>query len=211
MASNSRNPRSRRFERSWTFTDDLNPTEARIKKIPSKVAGGKTQTKFKVRCSRYLYTLSIDDPEKAEKLKQSLPPGASEYLSLLDLELTRFRPPPSINPNLSRRTHRNTTRSLRRRARQGRPQEEVITPPFYSSCYLVPTTHQYHARCYVPMPMIQSRSPTKIQLALDLYRSRKCFCLTAYMVPTRPSPDPDLPHPHLSNSPSIRSSIFAMF
>jgi large subunit ribosomal protein L38e len=50
--------------------------EARIKKIPSKVAGGKTQTKFKVRCSRYLYTLSIDDPEKAEKLKQSLPPGA---------------------------------------------------------------------------------------------------------------------------------------
>ena len=50
--------------------------EARIKKIASKVAGGKTQTKFKVRCSRYLYTLSIDDPEKAEKLKQSLPPGA---------------------------------------------------------------------------------------------------------------------------------------
>ena len=34
------------------------------------------QTKFKIRCSRYLYTLSIDDPEKAEKLKQSLPPGA---------------------------------------------------------------------------------------------------------------------------------------
>lgn len=51
--------------------------EARIKKIAPKVAGGKTQTKFKVRCSRYLYTLSIDDPEKAEKLKQSLPPGAS--------------------------------------------------------------------------------------------------------------------------------------
>lgn len=50
-------------------------TEARIKKIASKVAGGKQQTKFKVRCSRYLYTLSVDDPEKAEKLKQSLPPG----------------------------------------------------------------------------------------------------------------------------------------
>jgi len=33
------------------------------------------KTKFKVRCSRYLYTLSIDDPEKAEKLEQSLPPG----------------------------------------------------------------------------------------------------------------------------------------
>lgn len=32
-------------------------------------------TKFKVRCSRYLYTLVINDKEKAEKLKQSLPPG----------------------------------------------------------------------------------------------------------------------------------------
>uniref|UniRef100_A0A8I5THP6 Large ribosomal subunit protein eL38 n=1 Tax=Pongo abelii TaxID=9601 RepID=A0A8I5THP6_PONAB len=28
--------------------------------------------KFKVRCSRYLYTLVITDKEKAEKLKQSL-------------------------------------------------------------------------------------------------------------------------------------------
>ncbi|KAJ7176574.1 ribosomal protein L38e [Mycena filopes] len=49
--------------------------EARIKKIAAKVAGGKQQTKFKLRCSRYLYTLCVDDPEKAEKLKQSLPPG----------------------------------------------------------------------------------------------------------------------------------------
>ncbi|KAF9982338.1 60S ribosomal protein L38 [Modicella reniformis] len=32
------------------------------------------QTKFKVRCSRYLYTLVINDAAKAEKLKQSLPP-----------------------------------------------------------------------------------------------------------------------------------------
>jgi len=31
--------------------------------------------KFKVRCSRFLYTLKITDKEKAEKLKQSLPPG----------------------------------------------------------------------------------------------------------------------------------------
>jgi hypothetical protein len=51
-------------------------TAARIKKIAPR-AGGKTKTKFKIRCSRYLYTLSLDDPEKAEKLKQSLPPGAS--------------------------------------------------------------------------------------------------------------------------------------
>ena len=30
---------------------------------------------FQVRCSRFLYTLKITDKEKAEKLKQSLPPG----------------------------------------------------------------------------------------------------------------------------------------
>ena len=33
------------------------------------------QTKFKVRCHRYLYTLVLKDNDKAEKLKQSLPPG----------------------------------------------------------------------------------------------------------------------------------------
>jgi large subunit ribosomal protein L38e len=32
-------------------------------------------TKFKVRCSRYLYTLCVKDADKADKLKQSLPPG----------------------------------------------------------------------------------------------------------------------------------------
>ncbi len=30
---------------------------------------------IQVRCSRFLYTLKISDKEKAEKLKQSLPPG----------------------------------------------------------------------------------------------------------------------------------------
>lgn len=38
-------------------------------------ADGKQVTKFKIRCSRFLYTLSVDDKQKAEKLKQSLPPG----------------------------------------------------------------------------------------------------------------------------------------
>ncbi|CAM9120480.1 unnamed protein product, partial [Chrysoparadoxa australica] len=33
------------------------------------------QTKFKIRCSRYLYTLCVTDGEKADKLTQSLPPG----------------------------------------------------------------------------------------------------------------------------------------
>lgn len=30
--------------------------------------------KFKVRCSKYLYTLVVKDNEKADKLQQSLPP-----------------------------------------------------------------------------------------------------------------------------------------
>lgn len=32
------------------------------------------KVKFKVRCSKYLYTLVVTDKEKADKLKQSLPP-----------------------------------------------------------------------------------------------------------------------------------------
>ncbi|KAK8034369.1 hypothetical protein PG993_009364 [Apiospora rasikravindrae] len=46
-------------------------TSARIKK--NKKAS-QTQTKFKVRCSKHLYTLVLKDTDKAEKLKQSLPP-----------------------------------------------------------------------------------------------------------------------------------------
>lgn len=45
-----------------------NVSAVKIKKNPENV-------KFKVRCSRFLYTLVITDKEKAEKLKQSLPPG----------------------------------------------------------------------------------------------------------------------------------------
>ncbi|XP_040490541.1 60S ribosomal protein L38-like [Ursus maritimus] len=40
-----------------------------------KIKKNKDNVKFKVWCSRYLYTLVITDKEKAEKLKQSLPPG----------------------------------------------------------------------------------------------------------------------------------------
>ena len=44
-----------------------------------KIMKSKDRTKFKVRCSRYLYTLVIKDKEKADKLKQSLPPGKYVY------------------------------------------------------------------------------------------------------------------------------------
>jgi large subunit ribosomal protein L38e len=56
----------------------LEPPAARIKKTASKKHGAnaaKVVTKFKIRCSRYLYTLVVDDPEKADKLASSLPPG----------------------------------------------------------------------------------------------------------------------------------------
>ena len=35
-------------------------------------------TKFKLRCAKYLYTMVIDDPEKAEKIKKSLPPSLNK-------------------------------------------------------------------------------------------------------------------------------------
>ncbi|XP_030506005.2 large ribosomal subunit protein eL38z/eL38y [Cannabis sativa] len=42
-----------------------------------KIKRTKDAVKFKVRCSKYLYTLCVFDAEKANKLKQSLPPGLS--------------------------------------------------------------------------------------------------------------------------------------
>lgn len=47
--------------------------DARSVKIKKATDG----TKFKIRCSRYLYTLKVADGDKARKLEQSLPPGAS--------------------------------------------------------------------------------------------------------------------------------------
>jgi len=45
-------------------------SSARIKKSRNT-----NVTKFKVRCNRFLYTLVVKDHEKADKLKQSLPPA----------------------------------------------------------------------------------------------------------------------------------------
>ncbi|RXK38811.1 hypothetical protein M231_03866 [Tremella mesenterica] len=49
------------------------PTSASIK--AKAAAKPVVVTKFKIRCSRYLYTLKLHDSDKAEKLQQSLPPG----------------------------------------------------------------------------------------------------------------------------------------
>jgi hypothetical protein len=52
---------------------------ARIKKNKKS-----NQVKFKVRCKKYLYTLVLKDSEKAEKLKQSLPPSTCFRLIIDD-------------------------------------------------------------------------------------------------------------------------------
>ncbi|CAL8176494.1 unnamed protein product [Prunus armeniaca] len=45
-----------------------------------KIKRSKDAVKFKVRCSKYLYTLCVFDLEKADKLNQSLPPERSSSL-----------------------------------------------------------------------------------------------------------------------------------
>jgi hypothetical protein len=67
----------------WRFGDPIGniwliqwfSTAARVKKNADK------QIKFKVRCSRELYTLVLKDSDKAEKLKQSLPPSMQPSIS----------------------------------------------------------------------------------------------------------------------------------
>ena len=40
-----------------------------------KIKKGAELTKFKLRLSRYLYTLKVTDQAKADKIAQSFPPG----------------------------------------------------------------------------------------------------------------------------------------
>jgi len=53
------------------FLQKARRKDAKLVKIRKRA----TQTKFKIRCSRFLYTLVVSDSDKAEKLTQSLPPG----------------------------------------------------------------------------------------------------------------------------------------
>merc|ERR1712221_44572 len=55
-----------------------------------KIKKNRANTKFKVRCSRYLYTLVVQDREKAEKLKQSLPPGLAVKIEVMALKMADF-------------------------------------------------------------------------------------------------------------------------
>lgn len=71
--------RKERKRRLKNFVTDMDtyPVAARIKKNKTT-----KQTKFKVRCQKYLYTLVLKDSDKAEKLKQSLPPGTTQLCSM---------------------------------------------------------------------------------------------------------------------------------
>ena len=53
------------------FLTKARRADAKLVKIRKRA----DNTKFKIRCSRYLYTLTVKDTEKADKLTQSLPPG----------------------------------------------------------------------------------------------------------------------------------------
>ncbi|KAI5451089.1 hypothetical protein QFC20_003610 [Naganishia adeliensis] len=66
--------RSARVKKTTVRINPNSTTGLSAKKIAA-MGPTKTVTKFKIRCSRYLYTLSLEDSEKAEKLRQSLPPG----------------------------------------------------------------------------------------------------------------------------------------
>ncbi|GAA5963229.1 hypothetical protein JCM8115_001068 [Rhodotorula mucilaginosa] len=63
-----------------TFLEYARRKDARqvtIKKSAARKAGSTatvTKYKFKLRCSRYLYTFCLADADKADKLRQSLPP-----------------------------------------------------------------------------------------------------------------------------------------
>lgn len=84
-------------------TDAFLCTAARIKKNKSK------QIKFKVRCQRHLYTLVLTDSDKAEKLKQSLPPCMELDPPISECEELTLE----SQPCKSRRSPRRTNRSLR--------------------------------------------------------------------------------------------------
>ena len=58
------------------FPQLIRDVAVRIKKNPDNV-------KFKVRTARILYTLVVTDPSKADKLRQSLPPGRPYSIHVL--------------------------------------------------------------------------------------------------------------------------------
>lgn len=69
---------------------------ARIKKNTKS-----SNIKFKVRCQRFVYTLVLKDTDKAEKLKQSLPPGTIAHADTLLWRPSPVKPRLTSNPGLT--------------------------------------------------------------------------------------------------------------
>ncbi|KAL8734110.1 MAG: hypothetical protein Q9181_003299 [Wetmoreana brouardii] len=64
----------------WSYSSGLsNGLMIRLRGTAARIKRNRKsqQIKFKVRCHRFLYTLVLKDSDKADKLKQSLPPGLS--------------------------------------------------------------------------------------------------------------------------------------
>lgn len=89
-----------------TAYSDHRTTAARIKRNKNS-----QKIKFKVRCQRHLYTLVLKDSEKAEKLKQSLPPRESARMRAQSSDVAGDR-------------KADTALALCRTGDQGRPEEE---------------------------------------------------------------------------------------
>ncbi|RWV98202.1 hypothetical protein BHE74_00013628 [Ensete ventricosum] len=96
MSQNLAEPEVREIRVCSWFFDRLQPKQiheikdflltARRKDARSvKIKRSKDVVKFKVRCAKYLYTLCVFDSEKADKLKQSLPPACTNSNRLTSL------------------------------------------------------------------------------------------------------------------------------
>ncbi|GFQ03744.1 60S ribosomal protein l38, partial [Phtheirospermum japonicum] len=69
---------------------DLLLTTSRKDAQSVKIKKSKDVVKFKVRCSKYPYVLCVFDTEKADKLKQSLPPGLFFFMALAHYNYNTF-------------------------------------------------------------------------------------------------------------------------
>lgn len=102
-------------------------TEVTIKKSVARKAGsGATATKykFKLRCSRYLYTFCLADSDKAEKLRQSLPPSKHPFDRFPSCACDRGDSP---GAPCSRATQPSRSTTLTRR--RSRRSKRVAFPP----------------------------------------------------------------------------------
>jgi large subunit ribosomal protein L38e len=59
-----------------------------VSQLAIRIKTNKNNTKFKVRCSKYLYSLTLKEADKISKLKQSLPP----HLNIEQITKKKIKP-----------------------------------------------------------------------------------------------------------------------